>query len=464
MSEIWIPEFFIVLFLFLALVRPWIKRLAPQAGIDWFPLLAFFLSIGLFPAYGFRLEALPLVVFTLVFCFRTFLFMLPGRAKMRAGTSGYRNFSRENPVSRFLSLVFLVFCLVFAFIFSPLESNEGDRPEFSAFRLDNEEENRSFDIKVYGERGGRPLLVLSSPFLGAPALDHVCLELEKCGFTVLSMVKRGRKAELFSRFRAWTAGTRFAAANRRGKALEEAGQKECLFILDWIAKNPPGTDSSTRADAAEEDIFLGAYGAGASSLVLLAGDPVFVRSNPKVKGMIAVEPPLWSLFREEERQSKSLPPDFSWFESVKSGLRNWIASLKPGKIAGLGEIPGAEISVLFLVSDRALGSPQTEHYKAVYGSLQAARKASALAAVSGAGPFDYAGFPSKYPLLSLIFSGRSQSAWSAREAAGGTARIITNFAALLTDAPLSSGGNSGGSSAVDIHVEKRSWNLPNLGL
>jgi hypothetical protein len=236
------------------------------------------------------------------------------------------------------------------------------------------------------------------------------------------------------RWRAFSAGTRFAAANKYGRALEAAREAEILFLLDQIGKDMPVGERTSLSDLASRDhIFLAAYDYGASAAALLAGNPAFVRARPAVRGVIAVESPLWSLYRETVREYAEIPPGAGWFTSVRTGIGNWFASLGPKKIAGLGEIPAAAIPVLFLVSDRARDAKYRKDYEAVFQFLSAAKPPSALTAVEGAGPLDYAGFPARYPLFSRLWPGRGKKLWRPNEAAAGTAQIIANFASQLLE-------------------------------
>jgi hypothetical protein len=470
MREIWIPEFFIAFFLFLALIRRRVKGLLSLRGIVWFPLAAFLLSIGLFPAYGFRPEALPLVVFSIVITILHFPHMASVSGRVRE-----EEYQGEKPFfTPILGLILLAAVLYPVFRFSPL-AGIGPGPVYS-FTLNDEDRGRSYRFRLYlppegsgsGSGGKRPLVVLSPPAFGAPALEDLCAELGSRGFAALSYTRQGSASpvELFRHFRAFRAGTRSASANAWGRALEEAERADILFILSRIGQNPSIGEGLSLFDPISRDaVFLAGYGAGASALVLLAGNPGFVQENPSVKGIIAVESPLWSLYRQEERVFETLPHDSGWLRSVRAGLGRWFASLKPKKITGLGEIPAAGFPVLYLVSDRVLDPKSRPDYEAAFRSLQRGKKPSVLASADGAGLFDYAGFPSRYPLLSWVFSGRKQAVWKDSQAAGGTAQIMVNFAALLLDAEGS------GAAALKteplprgIHLETGGWNLKSIGL
>jgi hypothetical protein len=468
MQEIWIPEFFVVLFLLLALIRPLVKGIRSLAGISWLPVLAFFIAVGIFPAYGFRPEFIPLLIFSAIAAFK----FIPHLFSIRGGAD-FEDFFWTEFFYSTTGIVILVLAALPAFAFSPREDEGNTGPDYS-FTLADEQEGRVFDISVYsglneGEKNSGPmppLLLVSPPVFGEPALDGVCRELGGLGFTVLAYKSRGMvsPAEWVRRWRAFSAGTRSAAANGYGRTLEAIREKEIVFLLDQIGKDPTVDRGISLSDlAARERIFLAAYDYGASALALLAGNPAFAPARPEVRGVIAVESPLWFLYREEDRQYRELPAGAGWFKSVWTGIGNWFASLKPRKITGLGEIPAANIPVLFLVSDRAFDTKSRDgRYGAVFAFLGAAKKPSALAAVPGAGPLDYAGFPVKYPLLSRFWAGREKRLWQAGEAAGGTARIIANFAGLLLNGEEGVLPPAVGHLPPELYIEYAAWDLPGL--
>jgi hypothetical protein len=67
-KEIWGPQALIVLFLVLPLFRPYAKTLWSSDGLGWLPFLALAIALGIFPAYGFRPECIPILVICLFFC------------------------------------------------------------------------------------------------------------------------------------------------------------------------------------------------------------------------------------------------------------------------------------------------------------------------------------------------------------------------------------------------------------
>jgi hypothetical protein len=467
MQEIRIPEFFIALFLFLPLIRPRVKQLRPQTGIVWLPLTAFILSVGLFFAYGFRPEAIPLLLLAGVIT----IFHIPAMLAFR-GSADTGDFSRKHRFFSLLGLAFLALALFPAFWFSPYDDTEDVEGVYS-FTL--REGGKAFNICLYsddesagGLRGVRPLLVLAPPVFGVRALDAAARPLRDKGFAVLTYRAVGLNSpvEWWGRFRAFSAGMKRAGANAKGRAFEERRRGEITAILGLIRQNPPIGEGLRLSDLASTgQIFIGGYDASGSALVMLGGNPEFARNYPGVKGLLVIESPLWSLFREEERVFEALPPDVGWFLSVKTGIGRWFANLKPKKIAGLGEIPRVNFPILFMMSDKALTTQgRDRQYAAVYSALGSCRKPAALAIADGAGPLDYAGFPSRYPLLSFLYRGRGKEVWHDADFAAGAARIIANFAALVLDADGIANPLSKDALPQGVHIEAHSWTLPNLGL
>jgi hypothetical protein len=167
-------------------------------------------------------------------------------------------------------------------------------------------------------------------------------------------------------------------------------------VLSRILRNPRLDEGLSLFDiAGREPVFLAAYDAGASALIMLAGDRDFVRSRPFIKGIIAIEP-----------------------------------------FPGPTVLPKPGYPLLVVASDRILGDSPGRQYDAIRLCLQTAGQPAVLAALDGAGPLDYSDFPLKYPLISAFFPGRRREAFKAREAAGGTASIIARFAFRVLEAEV----------------------------
>jgi hypothetical protein len=121
---------------------------------------------------------------------------------------------------------------------------------------------------------------------------------------------------------------------------------------------------------------------------------------------------------------------------------------------------------LYLVSDRVLDeNPGKSPYEAVYAVLNNAPGPAALICLEGAGPLDYTDYPVSHPVYSALFPGLGKKGRKGRDQVEATLRIMGNFAALLPEPggeyPVG-GGRSGPVPGGGIHIETRSWNLPDL--
>jgi hypothetical protein len=454
MQEIWIPELLACFFLLLALIQPLVRTLKPSRGLVWLPLPAFFIAIGLFPAYGFRPEALPLVVLSIIIT----IIRLPRiLSTLGKGDIEYIEYTEREIFRSFSGIVLLCAALAVIMVFSPVEvpaygrvytfpAKDGGGREYFFRVYRGQDEN----VRIDGEK--KPLLVLIPPLYGSVGvLENLCGELLKRNFTVLTYSRRGFDApaldgekaygvsppEWFRRGRAFLSGTGNVRDNERGRLLEKERKDDVLFVLSQILRNPRLDEGLSLFDIAGRDsVFLGAYDAGASALLMLSGDRDFVRNRPFIKGIIAVEPPLWSLFTEEVREYEEPPPGASWFRRLRAGLGRRLDSLKSKKTVGPAAVPRPGYPLLIAASDRVLDDPPARRYEAVRLYLQASGQPVVLAAMDGAGPLDYSDFPLKYPLISAFFPGRKREAFDPREAAGGTAAIIARFAFRVLEAEV----------------------------
>jgi hypothetical protein len=480
MREIWIPELLACFFLLLALMQPFLRKLRASRGLVWLPLPAFFIAIGLFPAYGFRPEALPLVVLSIVITIIRLPYIL---STLRKSDDEYA----EGRIFFSLSaIVLLCVSLAVIIVFSPVEipvyasgvytfsaqDGAGRDYFFRVYRDQRDEGDQNEASGIYGEK--RPLLVLVPPLYGSVGvLENLCGELLKRNFTVLTYSRRGfdapaldeagkaygvSPAEWFRRGRAFLSGAGNLRDNERGRLLERERKNDILFVLSGVLRNPRLDEGLSLFDIAGKDsVFLAAYDAGGSALLMLAGDEDFVRSRPFIKGIVAIEPPLWSAFVEEVREYGEPPPEASWFRRFWAGLGRRLDSLKPNKTAGPTALPKSGYPLLVVASDRILDDSPGRQHEAIRLCLHTTDQPAVLAALDGAGPLDYSDFPLKYPLVSAFFPGRRRDAFKALDAAGGTASIIARFAfrVLEAEVPAFRGLYAPPELPVNVRVESR---------
>jgi hypothetical protein len=433
MQEIWIPEIIITIFIIIFLVRPFIKKLWPLDGLVWLPVLALIISIGMFPAYGFRPELIPLLVFEFVLTIITIPLLISS-----AFSIPNDNFRDWNPIFSVLALILMTGALAVMFIFSPKVppglTSEG--VEIRSIR--DEKRNLIYFVRIYaagGENSGAaPRIFLIPPEAGSiPAVDRVCAALRDRGFTVVSYSRRGldfpavgeknrrylvSPGKIRAYWQAFRQGTELKKANDLGKALEVERLRDLEFLL-------PRT-----LEAAKTPLFLAGYGAGGTAAVLFAGNAGLSRRFPQLRGLIAVESRFWSAYRSDPPALPQIPEGAPWYLRFRIEAARWFAGLKPRRITGFEAPPPSGVPLLALISDRARnGNPDTqEPYRALLETLRRT-PAGELASLTGAGPLDYSVYPLSHPLYSFLFPGLSDPAQAKRSAdpIGGTADVICNF-------------------------------------
>ena len=449
MQEIWIPEFLLTLFLFLHIIRPYIKALAPITGLTWLPLVSLIITILLFPAYGFRPELIPLLVYAAILT-------VAGISRQEKDNALFGRIQKTQVLLIFPPLIFLALTAGIAFYFTP----EKDMAYITegVYSEKIEHEKTEYFIRVYSNENKsfsqqRPLLILVPPLFGSiAATDQISGELRDRGFTVLSYSRRGFDSpavylskrhginpfEWYRRFSAFFRGNVSARANARGRALEEAREEDILTLLSWIRGNPRLEDGTALFSIASRDaVFLAGYDAGGSALLLTSNSPSASSGQIKIRGVIVIESYLWSLCQEENPGLPVLPPEADWLTSVQHGLNRWYLEMKQKKITGLAQIPRPTVPLLFLISDR--GREADGRYLAVHKTFEASRGPAVFISADGSGPFDYSDFPARYPLLTAIFRGRNKSAWNSPDAPAGTAEIIAAFAAMILKNEIKTG-------------------------
>ena len=420
----------IVVFLALPLLRPFVKRLWPVEGLTWLPLVALGITIGLFPAYGFRPECVPMLAFAVIYNFIHFSPLVSGM------------FARSNDAFRDRGALFTVCAFIllsaatipmFAFssrIEAPLAA---ERDTVSVVRV-----NRDYFLRIYGPvQANRPLIFLVPPEWDSVAsVDLVCTELQKKHFTVATYFSQDKDlwTKLLSYWRIFRNAAVFASANEKGRAIEAERRKEIELLLPRLPALLNNGDDDL------PPLLLAGYGAGGSALAYLAGESGFVSAYDSVKGVVAIESRLWSSYLPEARNTPEAPVarGFSGiFVRFWANIVNRFNNLKPQRVVRNGPLPGAELTepglpVLYLVSGRALDVTEGQKpYQAVFDTLRSGSGPAAIAAIEGAGPLDYQDYPLTHPIYSYLLPGQENARQISEDPIGDTASIISNFASIL---------------------------------
>ncbi|GHV29362.1 hypothetical protein AGMMS4952_14990 [Spirochaetia bacterium] len=450
MWELGVLELLIALFLFLPLIRPFVKRLWPMDGLAVLPLLALLIVIGLSPAYGIRPECIPLILYVIILNIAN----LPalGAVFRRLKNDNFRD---RGPFSTGFLLGLLIAATVLAIYFVPsLDIHMADSGVRTHIAQDTGRNRNGRPVRLFlriyqPDKEKSALLVLVPPAAGSlMTINNLCGELSRRGFTVLTYSRkgidfpaigeRGQKLSLsparaIRLLRIIFQGTEWATANTLGRALEEERKQDLIFLLNSL-KNRGSMGNLLNENTDRDHIFIAGYGAGGAAAVSLAASPGFAAAHPAVQGIIGLECPILSSMEQEKVKTVGISrEEAGWLRFFLANLSNRIANLGPRKVKGIETPPLPEVPAFFILSDRALYARRRENgYMSVQMSFQMSASPAALAMVPGAGPLDYSDVPEKYPLLSRLFSGDATPVWAREDYLDGTASLIINFAAALS--------------------------------
>ncbi|MDR3303808.1 MAG: hypothetical protein LBS86_05290 [Treponema sp.] len=431
MREIIFPELVVVMLLLIPIIRPFVRGLRPQEGLVWLPPISLALCLALFPAYGFRPECIPLLIFAVIMNLRNKADLV-----MYISRSYLELFPEQNLPVLLVSLLFLFVVTSVALWFSPALETKLLSDNIRSVRVRGER-NAELFVRIYEhaiqEPTPRPVMLVVPPELGSVrSVDRLCGELRQAGFTVITYSRPGVDmpaivehdkprwpgiAATVNLLQAHLSGSSVESANLHGRRLEQERQRDVEALLAALPELAP--------DAV---VMLAGYNAGGSALVQLAANTAFINAYPQVKGAIAVENWLWSVYTTPQETIVNVKR--GWFSSIMRKL----AGLWPKKVFPTGQLPLTTLPTLFMVSDRVTNQA---HREAVYGPVVRALRSSnaLLVAVEGAGTLDYTDCPAKYPLYSLFFSGRNVAVWRNEEFITGTVAVMANFAAQVLAEP-----------------------------
>jgi len=444
-SELWMPETIVCFFLVLPLFRPFFKALWPMDGLVWLPVAAMVITAGIFPAYGFRPECLPVLLFAFIY----------NAANLGSLFSSIRSQPSDAFRDRGVALTVLAFIVLGAAVFTmyAFSPRIGEYPETEtepARLVKVPGFSRDYCLQIYGPfRSGRPVIFLVPPDIGSSAsVEFICAGLEKKGYTVVTYSRsdfdfvftdeNGRKrfslpAKVPWYLYAYLRGTRFASANNRGKAMEAERKADIEFLLPRIYglidkenKNVEATGRATKG--AMPPFVLAGYGAGGSALAYMNADGGFPDDN--VLGIVAVESRLWSSYLTEPADASG---DSSAGDSVY--LIDRVMDALPKTLNREKELPRAVLPVMYLVSGGAFEHPRYDYgsgknpYQAVFDTQRLASGPIAIVAIADAGPLDYQDFPLTHPVYSFVFPWLKDAAGAVSDTAG----IIGNFASALIE-------------------------------
>jgi len=440
-KEIWAPGALAALFLAIPLLRTFIGRLRALEGVAWLPFVALCILAGIFPAYGFRIEIIPLLAFALLFNLSSLLSFVAAKASRPTDS-----FEEERPFRAIAAMALLAAATVPMFAFAPqvYTRQARDAGPTASLAVPGGLPGADYVLRIYGPAlASRPIVFLVPPEIGSAAsVELVSESLQEKGFTVVTYFRRDRDTFLIDEngrrrafparlMRHWRASRRaadFASANARGRALESERRADVEFLLPRL----PALLGAEGPEALPPILFVG-YGAGGSALALMAGEDGFLAQHSDALGVIAVGSRLWSSYVSELRAIEPLT-DAGAMARLRTNIANWLDGRRALRVSRDGPLPAAGLPTLYLVSGRALdgGRRQRSAYQAVFDALRYGYGQIALAAIEGAGPLDYQDYPLTQPALSFFLRG-ARGAERSADPIGDTAGIIGNFASFLLE-------------------------------
>jgi hypothetical protein len=446
-QEMWVPEIFIILFLALPLLRPFIKKLWPIEGLAWLPLISLGITLGIFPAYGFRFECIPMFIFVLIFNIVNLPILIASIASRHNDS-----FRDRGPLLIVLALALLGVVAVPMFAFSPIV-RDGPAIELEpvrTVRMNSIEGparvfGREYFLRIYGKvQPNRPLIFLVPPEIGSAAsVDLVCTELQGKGYTVVSYSRKGYDAilidengrkrlsspvKLLTYWRVLTRAANFSSANERGKALEAERRLDIIFLLSRL----PSLLDDAKNDNVPPLLLVG-YGAGGSALAYLVGESNFTSRYNNILGVVAIESRLWPSYLPDPRSVPEIPDDTGIARRYLAHVVNFVNDLRPLQVSRTGPLPNTDFPLLYVVSGIAM-DPHKEQksYQAIFDHIRSVPGPVALAAIEGAGLLDYQDFPLLHPISSFLLPGL-EGAQKSENPIGDTASIIGNFGSFLIE-------------------------------
>ncbi|MDR1231313.1 MAG: hypothetical protein LBK61_07925 [Spirochaetaceae bacterium] len=432
MEELIVVESVIGIFLLAHIVRPYIGAFREATGFVFFPVIALFCCVAMIPAYGVRPECFPLFLFTAIY---TILYF-PSVTAFFSRLKNYSDYDSRLPLS-FLAVVLLAASLVAAFRFSPQDEQPFDSMKKTQFTVNDS--SREVDLFVsYYEGNGNDLVLITPPVtMPLSLIEDICFALKETGYKVLAFSRpyfdnfavgeNGETIELpvtrkIKRYTQAINGIKNRAAiplQRNDAAEREA---DIRFLLSALKSNPQLREIAPHY----ENIFLLGYGAGGAAAVGLSGDRGFLRANPEIKAVAAIESVVLCDFSVPEYE-----PD----KNILRNIKNMFGRFFKKPALRLENITHPEIPVLFVAGDGSQAKNSYDRYMAVVQTMIESETPFLFASVNGIHAIDFSAFFRKYPVLPLFIKAKKEGVWSRENAVENTAAYIAAFFSFTKDSP-----------------------------
>jgi hypothetical protein len=446
MFELIIVESIVGIFLFLHIVWPYVRAFRETDGFAFFPLAALLCASAMIPAYGIRLECVPLLLFSLVYS----VCHLPSVAAVFSRLKQYpvRNDARVLP---FMVAALLAFSLGIAFRFTPhdayeyYEETQTGNPQKNQLTVRDSARGIDLFVSCYrgGGKGGDLVLLAPPEALPFSLIESMCAALATAGYNVLAFSRpffdvtavnqqNGAVVELplsekIQRYMQAASGIQNTAMAEKQLAVAAEREADIRFLLSALK-----TDASLRAavlpneNAQYENVFLLGYGAGGTASIRLAGNKSFLRANPAVKAAAAIE----SVVLCDISDPPSEPG-----ETTRQTIVTIFKGLFQKPLPRLDNIVHPEIPVLFVAGDGAQQKNSYRQYMAVVQTMLESDAPFLFASINGVHAIDFTSLSQQYPVLPFLLRAKKEGAWPREDALTKTAGYIAAFFSHVKEIP-----------------------------
>jgi len=398
----------------LELARPFFKSIRDVTGIILFPILALCLIIFGYYVYGFRPELVPLGLFIFIFAIIRIPKLVSLLQRLRIDED-----KKPSQVVFILGFLFLIISGIIAVRFSPsseylVKNKTGD--EFvTAIWNDASGENEYF-IRIYhgsAEKTRGTILVIPPLSGSVNVVNSVCENFQSQGFSVITFSQPGLDMPAYDVLNkpvvpsiqkttayllSFLAGLKYKTPNEYGRALERARLQAIEAVINHGEYAEP--------------LYLVGYGSGGAAAVTYTTQ----HTDGPVAGLINIEGPLFSVL------------EFTEHEETVSGIQGLLQKITPRSVSHIGTVPVLHKPLLIMVSDIVTDPKQRDRrYASLVQTMHQAESPVVLAALTGAGPFDYSDVTIQYPVYSALMRGRGNRVRSLGYYMESTTAIIHNF-------------------------------------
>jgi hypothetical protein len=447
MFELIIVESIIGIFLFLHIMRPYVKAFREADGFAFFPLAALLCAAAMIPAYGIRPECFPLFLFTLV----SSVCNIPSVAAVFSRLRQYP--VRNNTwILPFLATVLLVFSLGTAFWFLPYDE-EAPVGHPQKTQLTVHDNMRGIDLFVSYYRGsgggtdkdGDLVLITPPETIPLSMIEGMCAAFNRAGYGVLAFSRpffdnsavdqNGVTVEipLFEQIKRYAEainGIQNVAMAEEQLSVAAEREADIRFLLSALK-----TDESLRdtvlpdENTRYENVFLLGYGAGGAASIRLAGNKSFLRANPAVKAAAAIESVVLCGVSDRPGESGA-----NIGQNIGNTLKIF-SELFQKPLPRLDNIAHPEIPVLFVAGEGAQHKNSYRRYMAVVQTMLESDAPFLFASIHGVHALDFSSLAQQYPVLSFLLRVKKEGAWSREDAVPKTAGYIAAFFSQVKENP-----------------------------